>query len=261
MNWTVATFNVNSVRSRMPILNRWLNDNKVDVLCLQETKTVDETFPLNDFKDLGYHVVYRGQKSYNGVAIASLLEPDEVLYGFNDEDEPDFETRIISARFGKKWVVNSYVPQGKSIDHEDYQVKKAFLVRIKKMIDSLKSDSCEVLWVGDINVAPDDMDTTNPEKKKKHVCFHQEVKDVFAETSDGLVDVFRKHRPEAGEFSFWDYRVKNALDRNIGWRIDHILSTDHLASSSVDSYVDKEPRSWEKPSDHTPVLAVFSLIE
>ena len=259
MNWTVATFNVNSVRSRIEILRRWLNDNKVDVLCLQETKTVDETFPENDFKELGYSVVYRGQKSYNGVAVASLSKPDEVLYGFNDGQEPCFDTRIISVRFGNVWIINSYVPQGKSIDHDDYQVKKSFLRRIRKFIESLKFDSYDVLWVGDLNVAPDNMDTTNPDKKKKHVCFHQEIKDVFAETRDGFVDIFRKYRPDAGEFSFWDYRVKNALERNIGWRIDHILSTGNLAARSIDSYVDREPRSWEKPSDHTPMLAIFSL--
>lgn len=259
MKWTVATFNVNSVRSRLPILERWLNDNhnKPDVLCLQETKTQDETFPLQSFIDMGYKASFRGQKSYNGVAIASLKEPDEVLFGLTDGEERPFDTRAISVRFGTTWVVNTYVPQGKSIDHDDYQVKQSFLLTTASMISQMIEAGNDVVWVGDLNVAPDDMDVTNPKTKANHVCFHPIIKEVFDQARSGLVDVFRKHRPDPGEFSFWDYRVKNALERNIGWRIDHILASPALAERSLDSWVDREPRSWERPSDHTAVLASF----
>ncbi|NCC95766.1 MAG: exodeoxyribonuclease III [Synergistales bacterium] len=257
MKWTVATFNVNSVRSRLPILERWLNDNdsKPDVLCLQETKTQDETFPVQTFVDMGYRVSFRGQKSYNGVAIASLKEPDEVLFGLGGDGQ--FDTRAISARFGSIWVVNTYVPQGKSIDHDDYSVKQSFLLLTGAMISRMIQDGGEVVWVGDMNVAPDEMDVTNPKTKSNHVCFHSVIREVFDQARSGLVDVFRKHRPDPGEFSFWDYRVKDALERNIGWRIDHILASPSLAERSSDSWVDREPRSWEKPSDHTAVLASF----
>ncbi|PIE53751.1 MAG: exodeoxyribonuclease III [Dethiosulfovibrio peptidovorans] len=256
MTWTVATFNVNSVRSRLPILERWLNHSKVDVLCLQETKTQDETFPEGAFRNWGYSVVFRGEKSYNGVAVASLIPPDQVVHGFDDGQDPSFDTRGMAVRFGSTWIVNTYVPQGKSIDHQDYQVKKTFLKRVRILINRLAQDG-EVLWLGDLNVAPEDMDVTNPKTKAKHVCFHHEIKEEFARTRNNLVDVFRKHRPDPGEFSFWDYRVKNALDRNIGWRIDHLLATPALADRSRDSWVDRSPRGWDKPSDHTPVMACF----
>nr|WP_321502103.1 exodeoxyribonuclease III [uncultured Dethiosulfovibrio sp.] len=257
MSWTVATFNVNSVRSRLPILERWLDNNsKPDVLCLQETKTQDETFPLEWFTDRGYTVSFRGQKSYNGVALASLKGPNEVVFGLVDGDLRPFDTRAISARFGSLWVVNTYVPQGKSIDHDDYGVKQDFLLKTGSMVSTMAEEG-EVLWVGDMNVAPHEMDLTNPKTKGNHVCFHSVIKEVFSRASSNLVDVFRKHRPDPGEFSFWDYRVKDALSRNIGWRIDHILASPGLADRSLDSWVDREPRSWEKPSDHTPVLASF----
>lgn len=259
MSWTIATFNVNSVRSRLPVLERWLNNSKVDVLCLQETKARDEDFPLQAFVDMGYFVAFRGQKSYNGVAIASLEEPDEIVYGFDDGKEPVFDTRALSVRFGDIWVMNTYVPQGKSIDHDDYMVKQEFLRRTQTTISDRISDGKRVLWVGDMNVAPEEKDVANPKNKAKHVCFHRDIRDLFGTVCQGLVDVFRSHRPEEGEFSFWDYRVKNALDRNIGWRIDHILASHDLAKLSSDSWIYRDPRGWEKPSDHTPVLASFDL--
>lgn len=257
MMWTVATFNVNSVRSRLPILERWLNDNdnKPDVLCLQETKTQDETFPEQAFVDMGYRVSFRGQKSYNGVAIASLREPDEVLFGLGRDGS--FDTRAMSVRFGSIWIVNTYVHQGKSIDHDDYALKQTFLLLAGSTISDMIQEGREVVWVGDMNVAPDEMDLPNPKSKADHVCFHSRIREVFDQARSGLVDVFRKHRPGPGEFSFWDYRVKNALERNLGWRIDHILASPSLADRSSDSWVDRELRSWDKPSDHTAVLASF----
>lgn len=254
-----ATFNVNSVRSRLPVLERWLESAKPHVLCLQETKTQDETFPREFFADRGYHLAFRGQKSYNGVALASAAPPDEVRYGFDDGLSPLFDVRAVSARFGRIWVVNTYVPQGKSIDHEDYQVKQVFFRRAGAMISRMRQEGREVLWVGDLNVAPEEADVTNPENKKNHVCFHSVIRQVFLEARSDMVDVFRKHRPGPGEYSFWDYRVRDSLKRNIGWRIDHILATPDLAGSSSDSWADREPRAWDRPSDHTPVLAAFDL--
>jgi len=256
----IATFNVNSIRSRMHILERWLHDSRVDILCLQETKVKNEDFPAEDLAVLGYKAAYSGEKSYNGVAVASLVPPDEIRFGLGDGEEPDGFTRMAHARFGDLNVINLYIPQGKSIDHPDYPMKLRFFERLMKYLDENFSPGDKLVIVGDLNVAPTDMDVTSPERKRDHVCFHEDVKKAFYNLLDwGLVDVFRKHRPGEGEFSFWDYRVKNSLERNIGWRIDHVLATPQVAEKSKEAWVDRAPRSWEKPSDHAPVVAVFDL--
>ncbi len=212
----IATFNVNSVRSRLPVLERWLRDNRVDCLCLQETKVEDQSFPASFFEDIGYHVVFSGEKSYNGVAVASTVPPDEYGFGLDDGEEPSGRTRISWCRFGGLDLVNAYVPQGKSIDHPDYPMKLRFFERLGNLLRSLGVPGRELVLVGDLNVAPTDMDVTNPGNKRDHVCFHEDVKEAFRKLcSVGLVDVFRKHRPGEGEFSFWDYRVKDSLERNI----------------------------------------------
>lgn len=258
--FSVATFNVNSVRSRLHILEKWLLTDPVDVICLQETKTVDEFFPSDFFQSHGYEVIFSGEKGYNGVAMASRIPIEEVVYGFGDGKEPGLSTRLIQAKVSGMWMINSYVPQGKSIDHPDYRLKLAFLDRIRELLTQRYDPSGKVVWMGDLNVAPTDRDVTDPGNKRDHVCFHQTLKDVFARvTSWGLVDLFRKYRPGEGEFSFWDYRVKNALDRNIGWRIDHILVTTPMEIISRDCFVDRIVRSWDKPSDHAPVVGIFEV--
>jgi exodeoxyribonuclease-3 len=255
---SIATYNVNSVRSRIPSLTRWLNDNRVDLLCLQETKVQDSEFDPAFFHDLGYTVAFRGQKATAGVAIASRAPLTDVRIGFGDGEEPDDGPRLIRGRLGDLLVINTYVPQGKALDHPDYAYKLRFFGRIRALLDRETSPREPVVWVGDLNVAPTDRDVTHPENKRDHVCFHEDVKEVFEGVRRwGLVDVFRKHRPGEGEFSFFDYRVKDSLARNIGWRIDHVLATESLAEKSVDSWVDRLPRSWDRPSDHTPVVAVF----
>ncbi len=254
----VATFNVNSVRSRMALLQRWLPQSEPDLLCLQETKTPDDTFPLTEFQALGYRAYFRGEKSYNGVAILSKQEPDEVIYGFDDGLEPAAETRLIRARFGDLWLFNSYVPQGKSIDHPDYRYKKDFLWRMGLLAQQHRE--APFLWVGDLNVAPTELDVTNPKNKGDHVCFVQELRDLFASICHPLlVDLFRQFHPDEALYSFFDYRVKNAVDRNIGWRIDHVMATALLAQRCSRCWIDLEPRRWDKPSDHAPVLAQFDL--
>ena len=257
---SVATYNVNSVRSRIPSLTRWLNDNRVDLLCLQETKVQDSEFDPAPFHDLGYRVVFRGRKATAGVAIASLEPLEDVRTGFGDGHEPDDGPRLIRGRLGGVTVVNTYVPQGKSLDHPDYAYKLRFFERMRALFEREASPDAGLVWVGDLNVAPTDSDVTHPENKRDHVCFHEDVKAAFEAVKRwGLVDVFRRHKPGEGEFSFFDYRVKDSLARNIGWRIDHVLATGPLAESSVDAWVDRLPRSWDKPSDHTPVVAVFDL--
>lgn len=255
----VATFNVNSLRSRLPILSRWLKDENagVDVLAVQETKAQDSDFPLAAVGELGYRAVFRGEKSYNGVAILSKREPDEVVYGFSDGLQPLWDTRLISARFGGLWVLNTYVPQGKEITHADYQAKKEFLRRTAAWVAAHIDE--KVLWLGDLNVAPTELDVTNPANKAEHVCFVKELRELFAELTSPLTDLLRVYHAGEAVYSFFDYRVKNAVERNIGWRIDHMLATPSLATLCTDCWIDTAPRTWEKPSDHTPMLADFSL--
>lgn len=262
----VSTFNVNSVKSRLPILGRWLaSEEAPDILCLQETKCRDEDFPQEFFERLGYYCEFRGMKAYNGVAVVSKTKPDEICFGFGDgvalpEREESENSRVAIARFGDLNVLNTYVPQGREITHEEYRYKLHFFERILALFERNYTDKDKVLWVGDLNVAPTDIDVTNPETKRDHVCFHSDVRDAFAQVmSWGLTDIFRKHRPGAGEFTFWDYRVRNSLPRNIGWRIDHILGTESVAKASKDVIVHRNLRAMERPSDHTAVTGIFDF--
>lgn len=260
----IGTFNVNSVKSRFPILESFLSGSDApDILCLQETKCTNDSFPSEAFERLGYTAIYRGMKSYNGVAVISKTMPDSWFFGLGDgkaegASEESEEARVLCARFGDLHILNTYVPQGKEVGLPDYQYKLRFLRRVKNLFERNFKPSDRVLWLGDLNVAPTDIDVTNPQNKKNHVCFHQEAKNALTDSmSWGLSDIFRRHRPEAGEFSFWDYRVPKALERNIGWRIDHILGTKRMLEESVDSWVVRELRAMERPSDHTAVIASF----
>ena len=252
----IATFNVNSVRSRLPILERWLPASGVDLLFLQETKVTDEEFPVEPFSAMGYRAWFCGEKSYNGVAALARIPLEiEAAFGFGDGGEPDFPTRVMTVRTESVTVLNTYVPQGKDIAHPDFEVKKKFLDRVRGIAE--REMAGPFLWVGDLNVAPTEIDVTHPENKKNHVCFCQEIRDRFARTAEGMTDLLRAYHPEVGEYTFFDYRVKGALERNVGWRIDHALASPPLASRALDCFVDREPRGWERPSDHTPLVADF----
>lgn len=262
----IGTFNVNSVRSRIPVLEHLLTSEGVpDILCFQETKCRDEEFPLDFFKGLGYQCLYKGMKSYNGVAIISKIEPDEAEFGLCDglsepEREESEKARVILARFGDLNILNTYIPQGKEIDDPDYQYKLRFFQRVHELFESKFTPKDKLLWLGDLNVAPTELDVSNPKNKTNHVCFHSDVKDVFAKVmSWGFVDIFRKHLPGDGEYSFWDYRVKDALSRNIGWRIDHIIGTEVMAEASRKVWVERSLRAMERPSDHTAVIGSFEV--
>jgi exodeoxyribonuclease-3 len=260
-NTKVASFNVNSLKARLPIVERFLREEAPDILCFQETKCQDADFPVDFFADLGYSAAFKGMKSYNGVAIVSRRAPDACSFGFLDgEDNEQDASRLAVACFGALALVNSYVPQGKSMDLPDFRYKIRFLERLKLLFERRFSPSDLLLWTGDINVVPTDIDVTHPENKRDHVCVCQEARDALASVLEwGLVDVYRKHRPDPGEFSFWDYRVKDALSRNIGWRIDHFFATTPLATLSRDAHAARELRALERPSDHTAIAADFDL--
>lgn len=253
----IATYNVNSVRSRMHILIPWLDRVSPDIVCLQETKVQDYEFPATLLQDAGYHVVFKGQKSYNGVAILSKSEPSAVINGFDDGGPAD-ESRLLVAEIDSITVVNTYVPQGRDVDHEMYQYKLQWFDRLRSFFEARFPPDRPIVWVGDINVAPTDIDIHDPRRLLGHVCFNPQVTQAFYKVADwGFVDVFRKHVPEGGHYTYFDYRAKNAIENGKGWRIDHIQATKPLAERSVNSWIDLEPRLAEKPSDHTPLLAEF----
>lgn len=252
----LATFNVNSVRTRLPVLERWLKDSSPDILFMQETKTQDEFFPSLAFQEMGYRSYYHGGKSYNGVAaiVKDGLADVDVTFGF---DDGKFDTRVLTLRHKNLTVLNTYVPQGKSIDSPDFTVKKDFLARVKAVIEREKEGL--FLWTGDLNVAPENRDVTHPEAKRNHVCFCDEIREIFRDTKNSLVDVLRLFDDGDDVFTFYDYRVKDAVDRKIGWRIDHMLASPGLAELAEWCRPDVEPRTWGKPSDHTPLVASFRL--
>ena len=255
----LATFNVNSIRARLEIVLAWLEQNKPDILCLQETKTVDAGFPESEIKAVGYDAIFRGEKSYNGVAVLSKRPADEARYGLDDGDKPD-EARLIAARFGKIWIVNTYVPQGREIDHPMYQYKLEWFRRLKSHFNRHFTPKTKLAWVGDLNIAPEAKDIHNAEQQADHVCFHVDARRAFEDVKAwGFEDVFRKYHPESGQYTFFDYRMPESVKRGLGWRVDHILATRPLAAKCTDSYVDLKPRLAARPSDHTFLVAEFDL--
>lgn len=253
-----ATYNVNSIRSRLHIVIPWIKENKPDILCFQETKVDNENFPVSSFQDMGYHIIFSGSKGgRNGVAMALRKEPSEVYTGFLDQ--PREEDRVLTATINGVIVINTYVPQGYSLDDDRYKYKLQFFNRLKEYIENTYARQKNILWCGDMNVAPLDIDVTNPGKKKRHVCFHTDVKKAFHNVASlGFVDLFRKYYPdEPGKYTFFDYRVKDSVERNIGWRIDHMMASQALAARSQACYIDMKPRLAQKPSDHTVLVGEF----
>jgi exodeoxyribonuclease-3 len=255
----VATFNVNSVRSRLDLVTGWLQKERPDALCMQEIRVQDSEFPGDAFRNIGYHVAFRGQKAHAGVAIVSREEPQDVSCGLDDGGEPD-PARLIRAVVRGVPIVNTYVPQGQSIDSPWFQYKLEWLARLRRWFERHYSPDKPLIWVGDFNVAPEPMDVHDPKALAKHVDFHPDARAALEKIKDwGFVDVFRQHHPEPGQFTFWDYRVRDALERNIGWRVDHIWATQPLAAKSVRAWIDVEARRAPKPSDHTFLVAEFAL--
>lgn len=255
----LATFNVNSIRMRLDLVTSWLVEHKPDVLCLQEIKVQDAEFPLDAFKDIGYNVEFRGQKSYAGVAIASRERAVDVSSGLDDGGEPD-HARLIRAVVDGLPVVNTYVPQGQALDSPYYPYKLEWLARLRKWFERHYSPDQPLLWVGDFNVAPEPIDVHDPKALAKHVAFHPDVRAALQRVKDwGFVDVFRQLHPEPNQYTFWDYRLKDAVDRNIGWRVDHIWATAPLASRCTKAWIDVDVRRGAKPSDHTFLVAEFAL--
>jgi exodeoxyribonuclease-3 len=255
----IATFNVNSLRKRLVLVLDWLELHKPDVLCLQETKVQDEDFPSLALTGAGYHVAFRGMKSYNGVAVLTLEPPDAVAYGLDDGGEPD-EARLIRIVYRGIPVINTYIPQGYLIDSPKYAYKLDWYRRLRRYFEKHLSADRPALWCGDMNVAPRPMDVHSPEKHLKHVCYHEDARKAYQETvAWGFVDVAMKLYPDRQQYTFWDYRQPSSLDANKGWRIDHIMATAPLAERCRDVVVDLEPRRNVNASDHTFLWAEFDI--
>ena len=256
----IASFNANSIRNRLPIILDWMNRRECDVLCVQETKVQDHEFPADAITEAGYHCAFKGQKTFNGVAIISREELADVRVGLGKTPE-DEEARVIRANVRGVTIVNTYVPQGTATDSPRFPFKLDWIRGMRDYFSRDFTPNDTIVWVGDFNVAPEPIDVYDPEGLSGSVCFHPEEHKALALVREwGFVDVFRKHHPgEPRQYSFYDYRVPNALKRKIGWRIDHIYATRPMADKSLDCWIDTEPRLMEKPSDHTFVVADFDL--
>jgi len=255
----VATWNVNSIRSRQQIVVDWLNQNKVDVLCLQETKVQDHDFPKAPFEALGYKLYISGQKSYNGVAIFSLKPLTEVTRGFSpivgdSALELERQKRVISGLFDNVRIVNLYVPNGSAIASDKYEYKLQWLKILREYLQKLQREELEICVCGDFNIALEDKDIYTSKDREKHIMSSPLEREVLNNILElGFKDAFRKFTTEEEHYSWWDYRG-GGFSRNRGWRIDHHYLTQKLYQQATRCWIDIEPRKLEKPSDHAPVI-------
>ncbi len=253
----VASWNVNSLRVRLPALAGWLADHPVDVIGLQETKLEDHNFPAAEIEALGYHVVRCGQKTYNGVALLSRQPLDAVCVAFAGFDDP--QRRVIAATSGGVRYINLYVPNGQSVGSEKYAYKLRWLDALRGFLRDELATHPQVVVMGDFNIAPDDRDVHDPLAWAGQVlCSPLERAALEALLALGLVDTFRLFEQPPATFSWWDYRAAG-FRRNLGLRIDLVLASRSLAAACRASIVDAAPRRAERPSDHAPVVATFDI--
>ena len=265
----IATWNVNSVRARLPHVLRWLATAEVDALCLQETKIADAQFPHDDFRAAGYACAAHGQKAYNGVAIVSRTPPEAVACGMPERPD-DPQARVIAATIrtggsdgtggsGSETarVISAYVPNGQSPDSDKYAYKLGWLGDFRDRLAAERSAHGLVAAGGDYNIAPADADIYDPEAWGDGILATPRERAAFRELlAAGYADAFRMFERDAGMFSWWDYR-KAAYLRNMGLRIDHFLLSEELAGRATGCAIDRTPREWQRPSDHAPVVVEF----
>jgi exodeoxyribonuclease-3 len=252
----IATWNVNSMKVRLPHVLEWLDAARPDVLVVQEIKQVTEAFPHDEIREAGYFSVANGQKTYNGVAVISKSESSDHVTDFPGYDDP--QRRILACTVDGVRVINLYVPNGSEVGSDKYEYKLGWLEALKGFLEGEMKTHEKLVVLGDFNIAPDDRDVYDPEKWGDAIlCSPLERQALEALIDLGLSDVFRQFEQPEKTFSWWDYRAAG-FRRNAGLRIDLILATRALAEKCAASYVDREPRTWERPSDHAPVVAEFS---
>lgn len=254
----LATWNVNSLKVRLPHLLQWLEANPVDVLCLQETKLEDEKFPLAEINAAGYQAAFSGQKTYNGVAILSRHPISDVIR--NNPRFEDQQQRILSATVEGMRIVCAYVPNGQEVGSEKYLYKLAWLASLREWLaEELRKHADQGLAIlGDYNIAPEDRDVHDPAAWEGMVhCSPKEREALAGLIGLGLTDSFRLFEQPEKSYSWWDYRMLG-YQKNKGLRIDHILLSEALARRCVACSIDRVPRKWKQPSDHAPVIATLS---
>jgi exodeoxyribonuclease III len=252
----IATWNVNSIIARLPLVTRWLEAVKPDVLCLQETKVADEKFPHEAFGPLGYQCQIFGQQSYNGVAILTRDECPTSHRGYPDDDETQ-QSRLITTQVQDINIVNVYVPNGQMVGTAKYQFKLMWMRRLREFFDSQFDKNSKVLLCGDFNVAPEERDVHDVRLWQGRILFSEEERAALDFIKAwGFTDAFRQHDERTGQYSWWDYRA-GMFRRNMGLRIDHIWISEPLVALNKRCWIDKETRKWERPSDHAPVTVEF----
>jgi len=251
----IASWNVNSLRVRLPQVLEWLSENPIDILAIQETKTQDPEFPKQEIEAAGYKVAFSGQKTYNGVAILAKTTPKDIITDVKNLDDP--QRRILAATVKGVRVVNLYVVNGSEVGSEKFAYKLDWLNKVTAHIKQELQTHKKLIVLGDFNIAPDDRDVHDPDLwQGKILCSDKEREAYKKMLALGLTDTFRQFEQEEKLFSWWDYRG-GGFRRNHGLRIDLILASKALSEKCKSSVIDKTPRTWERPSDHTPVMAEF----
>ena len=249
----IATYNVNGVNGRLPVLLRWLKETSPDVVCLQELKAPEEKFPLQDITDAGYHAIWHGQKSWNGVAILSKNEVPKEICRVLPGDPEDLHSRYIEAEINGITIGCLYLPNGNPAPGPKFDYKMGWFKRLTIHAEELLASGKPVLLTGDFNVMPTEMDVYKPERWVKDALFRPDVREAFKNLVDqGWTDAIRKLYPTETIYTFWDY-FRNAYGRNAGLRIDHFLLSPELDPRLLAAGVDHHVRGWEKTSDHAPV--------
>lgn len=254
----IATWNVNSIRIRLPLILSWLSEQQPDIVCLQETKVEDFQFPEQDLREAGYSSIYSGQKSYNGVAILSKFPFENIRYGFSNGFDAE-NKRLLSAKIEGIDIICVYVPQGQTTESPKFEYKLEFLQNLADELSSSYSPDESLVLLGDINIAPDKRDVVSADEMKDRVSFHPKEHAMLQQLSQwGLTDIFRKFNQDDQQFSWWDFRTRG-FEKNEGMRIDHIWVTDPMAERCDACTIDKNNRSQPKPSDHAPVICVMQV--
>ena len=256
----IATWNVNSLKARMPRVIDWVTRFEPSVLCLQETKMSSDAFPHSTFKEMGYESVHNGEGRWNGVAILSNVGIQDIHVGFDDDKPEDPDARIVWATCNGVRIASAYIPNGREVGHDHYHYKLDWLARLKSHLDLNHSPKENVAILGDFNVAPEDRDVWDIAAFKGATHVSKDEREAFYNILDwGLVDSFRNQYPEDdGVYTFWDYR-QGSFYKKLGMRIDFILSSISMDKTLDVIVVDRNARKGEKPSDHAPVVADYSL--
>jgi len=253
----IYSWNVNSIRARIERVLSWLEDRQPDVVCLQELKCTDDTFPAEALREVGYHSAAHGQKTYNGVAILAREPLEDVTRGLKDGGD-DGQSRVIAATVRGVRVMSVYAPNGQSVDSPAYDFKLQWYERLRAVLDARHTPDVPLCLCGDWNVAPADLDVHDPAAwEGQTLCTERERAALTRLLDFGLVDTFRRLHPDTVQYSWWDYRML-AFPKNRGLRIDHVFATAPLAARLIGAGVDREARKGKQPSDHAPVWAEFS---